>query len=58
MCAAGGPILIDSRCLTVISRYTTLRPNLSISVASAAVAMSGSMIMFLSCLVRFLGRRG
>ena len=52
------PILIDSRCLAVISRYTALRPNLSMSVASAAVAMSGSVIMFLSCLVRFLRRRG
>jgi hypothetical protein len=28
------------------------------SVASAAVAMSGSMIMFLFCPVRFLRRRG
>ena len=53
----GRPILIDSRCLAAISRYTALRPTLSMSVASAALAMSGSMIMFLSCLVRFLRRR-
>jgi hypothetical protein len=52
------PILIDSRCLAAISRYTALRPTLSMSIASAAVAMSGSMIMFLSCLVRFLRSRG
>jgi hypothetical protein len=54
----GRPILIDSRCLAAISRYTALRPTLSMSVASAAVAMSGSVIMFLSCLIRFLRRRG
>jgi hypothetical protein len=29
------PILIDSRCLAAISRYTALRPTLSMSVASA-----------------------
>jgi hypothetical protein len=52
------PILIDSGCLAAINRYTALRPNLSTSVASAAVAMSGSMIMFLSCLVRLPRRRG
>jgi hypothetical protein len=49
----GRPILIDSRCLAAISRYTPLRPTLSMSVASAAVAISGSMIMFLSCRVAF-----
>src|SRR5215216_6661591 len=37
----GRPILIDSLCLAAISRYTALRPTLSMSVASAAVAMSG-----------------
>jgi hypothetical protein len=34
------------------------KTTLSMSVASAAVAMSGSVIMYLSCLVRFLRRRG
>jgi hypothetical protein len=47
--------LIHSRCLAAISLYTGLRPTLSMSVASAAVAMSGSVIMFHSCLVRFAG---
>jgi hypothetical protein len=54
----GRPILIDSRCLAAISRYTALRQTLSMSVASAAVAMSGFMIMFLSGRVRFIRRRG
>ena len=34
------------------SAGTPLRPTPSMSITSAAVAMSGSVIMFLSCLVR------